>query len=268
MLGMIAIFPEIATKAARGDIENLAVTVRRYFGGRDTFAPSPDVAELVDNVGVLVQRVPFECNGALLARDERGAFEIIAVVREGTEAAAERFLLAHMLGHFLFDVQPLIAQGDWTVSGLREVVCPMRRYIRDPGVRNAEATVSVAERQKEARADDFAAALLMPKGMVQRACDKIGDRDRVAAFFGVPRACLDRRLSQLTRSTTPQVPIQTPVPSRDSSPQPASKRQSLNIFESRPDEPAKPDDASSLRKGVEKGMDRIRQIAKLLDKST
>lgn len=190
---MIAIFPEIAAKAASNDFENLAVLVRKYFGGSDTYAPCPDMAALVDNVGIKIQRVPFECEGALLARDERGTFEIIAIVREGTEAEAERFLLAHLLGHFLFDVQPLIARGDWTVSGLREVVCPERRYSNG----FSTADVSAAELKKEERADDFAAAILMPRGMIVRAMEKIGNAERVAGFFGVSRACLTRRLQQI-----------------------------------------------------------------------
>ena len=313
---MIAIFPEIAGRAATGDFENLAVLVRKYFGGRDTFAPSPDIADLVDNVGIKIQRVPFECNGALLARDERGAFEIIAIVREGTDAEAERFLLAHLLGHFMFDVQPLIARGDWTVSGFREVVCPMKRYSNG----YAATDVSAADIRKDELADDFAAALLMPKGMVVRAMEKIGSLERVAAFFGVPRSCLTRRLHQigvrenhsadfltaerqmgrsapaydsgtgyLSRDLDPldglarEVgPIASPTivppritirsagaskapkaPNASAPEQPVAKsRQSIPIFEEMPR--TKEESTGALQKGME----RIRQIAKLLDKNT
>jgi len=314
---MIAIFPEIATKAASNDVENLAVLVRKYFGGSDTYAPCPDVSALVENVGIKIQRVPFECEGALLARDERGTFEIIAIVREGTPLETERFLLAHLLGHFLFDVQPLIARGDWTVSGLREVVCPERRYSNGFSL----AEVSAAELKKEERSDDFAAAILMPKGMIMRAMEKIGNIGRVAVFFGVPQACLTRRLQQLgvtesgagdflsaerqlaAAESGPLVaprqaatahlsrdidpldglaravgPIAAPtvIPPRvtlrpastsgnnDFSASQTPKRalqKSISVFEERPGGP------ESNSGTIKKGMDRIRQIARLLDKS-
>jgi len=196
---MIAIFPEIAGRAAAGDSESLAILVRRYFGGAETESPKPDIRQLLSNVGIRIETMPMEGCGALLAKDDRGSFEIVAIVQAGCEKISERFMLAHMLGHFLFDIQPRIARSDWTVSGFQEAGCPLRRYSN--GFMATE--LSAADLRVEERADDFAAALLLPRGMVKRAIERLTDHDSVAAFFGVTTACLVRRLAQLQQSDAP-----------------------------------------------------------------
>jgi hypothetical protein len=190
---MIAIFPELVTAARAADVERLAVLVRRYFGGTDTFRPQPDVERLVRTAGIRIERLPTGGRGALLAKDERGRFAIVAVVEPGLDAAATRFLLAHLLGHFLLDVQPLIAQGDWQVSGYREPQCPLRRY----GAGEPPAPAQALDARREARADAFAAALLMPLGMVKKAYERLREPDKLAQFFGVTPAVAWRRLEAL-----------------------------------------------------------------------
>ena len=106
---MIAIFPEIAACSASGDLERLGILVRNYFGGDQKFSPSLNMTEVLKSVGIEVQRLPLDSRAALLAKDEKGVFEIIAVLSEGLSPDEERFMLAHMLGHFLLNVQPLIA---------------------------------------------------------------------------------------------------------------------------------------------------------------
>ena len=191
---MIAIFPEIAASAATGDVESLAILVRRYFGGTQTFAPKPQVDALIQRFGLTLKRTALPMHGALLAKDERGAFTIVMVVQERSDALAERFLLAHLLGHYLLDVQPLIARGDWQVSGYQESIHPLDRY----GSASALAHDDPRGAKVEARADQFAAALLLPRGMLRKALGKLQDPAKVAAFFGVTAACLARRLQELS----------------------------------------------------------------------
>lgn len=198
---MIAIFPEIAAAAAGGDPEKLAILVRQYFGDQEVFAPRPDVVMILRNVGLAVENLPIDGHGALLAKDEQGRFTIVAVVGGIAYAAGDasvRFLLAHMLGHYLLDVQPLIARGDWQVSGYRETACPARRY--GAFAELADSPTSLAQ-ARELKADQFAAALLMPVGMLRRAMQKLRDDERVAQFFGVTRACVARRASDVGLST-------------------------------------------------------------------
>jgi len=188
---MIAIFPEIAAAAAAGDVERLAILVRRYFGGQETFAPKPGVVPLLMSAGLEVRRLAMDTLGALVAKDERGAFSITAIVSERLDIEDSRFLLAHMLGHYLLDVQPLIARGDWQMSGYRETVCPLKRYVQGGD------WVTGFDAKREARADAFAATLLLPAAMVRRAAAKLADPDQLGAFFGVSRPCMLRRLEDL-----------------------------------------------------------------------
>lgn len=190
---MIAIFPEIAAAAAAGDVDRLAILVRRYFCDRETFAPKPDVGRLMINAGMEVKSLPMDTLAALLAKDERGTFRITAVISDRmNDDAQKRFLLAHMLGHYLLEVQPVIARGDWQVSGFREAQCPAKRYSQGSPV-----GMNALEARRETLADDFAAALLLPRGMVRRAIEQIKDPERTAAFFGVGLAVLARRLTDI-----------------------------------------------------------------------
>lgn len=190
---MIAIFPEIAALALAQDVERLAILVRRYFGGTGIYAPRLDVEALLATFGLKIRRLPEIQHGALLAKDQRGTFEIIALVKTATDQVLERFLLAHLLGHYLLDVQPMIARGEWQVSGFGETICPLQRYVAG----GLDFGASATHQARETRADQFAAALLLPRGMLKRALEKIVDPGQAADFFGVSRACLERRKQDL-----------------------------------------------------------------------
>lgn len=189
---MIAIFPEIVAASAQRDIERLSVLARRYFGGGGTFSPRPDVKALLVNAGVGVETLPLDTPGALVAKDERGRFQIVAIISERRDEGEARFLLAHMLGHVLLDIMPLIARGDWQMSGYRETLSPMSRYVQG----GLDQSGSPEQRREDA-ADRFAAALLMPLGMVRRAQESLKDLERTAQFFGVPTPLLERRLQDI-----------------------------------------------------------------------
>lgn len=190
---MIAIFPELVQAARTLDVEKLAVLVRKYFGDSDTFRPAPDVERLVRAVGIRIERINTESRGALLAKDQNGRFAIVALIDPSLDDAASRFLLAHQLGHFLLDIQALIAQGDWQISGYRELQCPQRRYAAGEPPAPAEAI----DLRREERADAFAAALLMPAGMVKRAYTRLKTLEKVATLFRVTPAVAKRRFQAL-----------------------------------------------------------------------
>jgi hypothetical protein len=301
---MIAIFPEIASRAAAGDVDGLGILIRRYFGGAEPSAPRIDVRSVISSVGIKVESMALPSLAALLAKDDKGSFEIVALLKQGLDPVSERFMLAHMLGHFLFDIQPQIARGEWTLSGFQEFSCPLKRY--SVGFNAAE--LSVADLKVEERADNFAAALLLPRGMVRRAMERLGDPEQVAAFFGVTRACLTRRLDQMTSTDTPvnflaaedrSVTTRPPVSggagrelseSLVAPPVPSSVRRGAIDQNPRAQSTtaADPRDARSMGatpkgarsgpaknsgkgpgKGLGKdGMERIREIARLLDKNS
>ena len=189
---MIAIFPELVTCAAAADHERLAVLVRLYFGGEATFAPVLETEQLLIGAGIEVQRLPLDYEGALLAKDERGAFRIVAVVRHDLPKTEERFLFAHLLGHYLFDIQPMVARGELHVRGFRESLSPLQRYCS-----TNNQVAGDREADLDARADLFASCLILPNALVKRAYAKMGAVAPTAQFFGVTLPCLQQRLGAI-----------------------------------------------------------------------
>jgi Zn-dependent peptidase ImmA (M78 family) len=196
---MIAIFPKIAGCAASGDIERLAVLVRDYYAGDEKFAPQLDLAGLTQRAGIVLSSQQIDGMGAILVTDQRGTFQVHVVLHQDLVQKEERdFLLAHLLGHFFIDLQPLIARGDTKINGIKEFQSPLERFAR--GGTKAE--------RADASADQFAAALLLPRGMLKRAHEKIQDLTRIAGFFGTTPEVIRRRLAQLG---TPMESTQEPA---------------------------------------------------------
>jgi Zn-dependent peptidase ImmA (M78 family) len=191
---MIAIFPEIISTAKNRDIELLAVQVRRYFAGEQVHHPRIDPEAILAAVGIKVQSMAIEDDAVLCVRDKAGSFDVVAIINlNWGQPTQHRFLLAHLLGHFLLHVQPLIAEGAWRTSGLRETISPMHRY---SGALACVVNDKNYERM-EREADDFAAALLLPVGLVKRAAEKIAELNRLAAFFGVEQSVMRRRMDDI-----------------------------------------------------------------------
>ncbi len=187
---MIAIFPEIMSATDSGDVEKLAILARKYFAGKDRFRPAPNLNALAESAGISIERVPLEVHGILAAKDVRGTVTVAAFVNKNLGGDEERFLLAHMLGHFFFEIIPMVARSEWNASGFRESFSPLKRFAQNISY-DQNRSVELA---KELLADRFAGALLMPVAMVIKASEKIKDQAKLATFFGVSRACLQRRL--------------------------------------------------------------------------
>lgn len=112
----------------------------------------------------------------LVSRTEAGP---VIVYRRGLPTCEQRFVIAHAIGHLVFDV--------------------------DGGCRVG----SVGDADREARADRFAAELLVPLEQLLRMAtmndpeDSVDDDlwqdmiDELAADFGVPRWVIDKRLRSL-----------------------------------------------------------------------
>jgi Zn-dependent peptidase ImmA (M78 family) len=190
---MIAIFPELSACAKAGHIEKLAILARSYFGRETSTKPKADLKTIFDSSGIQLQSMKMDAYGAVAVNDEKGRFRILAVYKETLEECEERFVLAHMLGHILLDIQPSIAEGQVGKLGYKEECSPLKRY--SEGLE--PVGVSSHQQAKEEMADHFAAALLMPEGMLRRAADKITQIEILAQFFGVSIAALERRLINL-----------------------------------------------------------------------
>lgn len=235
---MIAIFPQIAACAGQRDVEKLAALVRTQFGFT---APNLDIGALMQSIGIESESLELDCFGTLLVRDEKGKFSVIALIPVGNREQVSRFRLAHLLGHFFFDVQGKIIDGHYSGHGFREVQCPYSRYIA--GVSgNLGETMSSDEIASENLADEFAAAILLPEALVTAAVSKGADVAALSTFFGCSPELVERRLVGLGL-----------VQGRA-----LSKNSSID---------ATPKQHKAGAKGLRNGMSRIREIASQLDKS-
>ena len=189
---MIAIFPEIVACVQENDIERLAMLVRRYYGGNSPYKPALDWHDVLDNAGIQVEARAMEERAILCVKDERGSVKVVAFLNNNVESQRDQnFLMAHLLGHFILHVQAKLVNAEWRTSGLKESMSPMLRYAK------GEQRGLPLSASNELEADEFAAAILMPKAMIQRAQDKISDFSRLAQFFDVESMVLARRLEDL-----------------------------------------------------------------------
>ncbi len=189
---MIAIFPKLAECAMTGNIERLACLVREHYGEEQTFKPRLNISALCKRVGIAVNAMPMDARGALMVRDEKGQFSAVVAINENLAPAEFAFTVAHLLGHYFLHVQLRVVKGDWAGHGFKEIIDPMQRFAQE-----SDAAQKDEERQTDEEADAFAAALLMPMGMVKRAWSRLQDKEKLAQFFGVPVLVLQRRLETL-----------------------------------------------------------------------
>ena len=246
---MIAIFPEIVHLAITRDFEALSVAVRRYFAVGKPAQLKLDVEALVQDFGIPLRRESIDCPALIAGEDDRGRFEFHMVISQGLNPLEARFAAAHLLGHFLVDIQPLLARGEFERSGLKEDVSPLLRYLSRMGGSD-----------REVAADHFAASLILPPAMVLRAFEKLKEPRLVADMFGVSSALVIRRLEDLERLARPPMPssslednLASPHVNYKKIVEPYQKERTPPSTQANPETP--------------RGMDRIRNLARKIDKS-
>jgi hypothetical protein len=190
---MIAIFPELALAASSGNAEELAVLVRRYFGGDEARSANPDISKMLAAAGIALVRAPIDVFAAVAVEDNNGRFRIVVAVNDRLDKVEERFALGHCMGHIFFEIQPKIAAGQVGKIGFKEDISPMHRYSSSPLDRNLTGEAG----KREALADEFSGALLLPQGMVFRAVETLRNHAATAKFFGVNPELLEARLRRL-----------------------------------------------------------------------
>ncbi len=193
---MIAIFPEVASASFAKQYDKLGILVRQYFGGESQASPQISLTQIIESCGLSLARGVLRKSGAgaILARDKAGRVDV-SVILPGAILAPEeeRFLLAHLLGHWFVHIQPSIARGEWQTSGYNEDLLPSSYF-------EGRLFSEVCESRTmaiESEANLFALSLLLPKSMIIRAFEKLGNLERVAKFFQTPIHAVEVRLVQL-----------------------------------------------------------------------
>ncbi len=298
---MIAIFPEIAVAAEKRDYDQLAILTRKYFCKDASTKPALDIHNLIKNFGIPVTKLSLREKGMIAVRDERGQILCSIAISDGLTLHEENFLLAHMLGHFLLHIQPRIARAEWSSSGFREEILPSDRYTHVQHSAGHDQALRIAEIE----ADRFAAALLMPTGMFKRAMEKLDESvAKVAMIFGVNQSVVEARRDEfdVIQSVVREVDVQRALGAESEANQikksekrllqkPANKDDTLHMVREEHHKPAPTPkamakqsytsqgsvDASASQESTEqlgmsklttgRGMERLREIARMLDKS-
>ncbi len=217
---MFAIFPEILQLVQKGDLETLACSVRKYFGARTTYSPRLDVEGLLTQMGIRVEREKGPGIGRVRAFDAKGQYSVVLSLNVSIQDVREKnFTLAHLLGYFLFAIQPSMARADLS-SELYQLEGDLYEF--------SAATGGQKQQRKSARlqeADLFALALLLPQGMVKKAHQRFNGVDGpTAAFFNVSPLVMKQRLQQLgmgpKRVQNPPPKTPRAAPARSERPQP------------------------------------------------
>lgn len=206
---MIALFPEIVKCARAKDIEKLAILVRLYFGRNEAKKPTINLRSLLSNFGIGIIDANLAYYGALLVVDEGGRFTSQVLLGRKLPIKEENFMLAHLLGHYLLDLQPKIASFDIESSGYREDESPIERYER-----NSYVHLTDAESEQEKIADQFAAEILLPRAMFSKAKEALVDSKKISTFFSTSEKCVERRCLDLT-SVNPTMSIAKQVRSNN-----------------------------------------------------
>lgn len=181
---MFAIFPEILNQTSAGDLEAVTCLVRKYFGDGQVFTPNLRVSELCANAEIKVRPDARNIAARMEAWDANGQFRIEISVHPDIKNQRElNYILALMLGHVFLDLQPKMAKGELQRSIFEKRNSPLRELLLSPN--------SASE------ADLFASSLLLPKAMVKKAMAALKTKNDVAAFFNVDLPLLEFRLSKL-----------------------------------------------------------------------
>jgi Zn-dependent peptidase ImmA (M78 family) len=193
---MIAIFPEVASASFAKQYDKLGILVRQYFGGELQASPQISMVQVIESCGLSLARGVLRKSGAgaILARDKAGRVDV-SVILPGASLPIEeeRFLLAHLLGHWFVHIQPSIARGEWQTSGYNEDSLPSTYFEGRLFSEVCESKALVLESE----ANLFAISLLLPKSMIVRAFEKLGSIERIARFFQTPVQAVEVRLQQL-----------------------------------------------------------------------
>jgi Zn-dependent peptidase ImmA (M78 family) len=264
---MLALFPEILHTVTSGDLETLACLVRKYFADKHIYSPRLRVEPLLINAGLELSRDDIGDAARLFAADHRGAWHASVIVSPSLRDPGElNFTLAHLFGHFLCEIQPLMARGELKTQEVRELSGALGRFLKRP--------LSAPE---EMQADAFASALLMPRGMVKKAYATLGTVTDTAAFFNVRPELMEQRLAQLQLVLTKTEHAPAPAPDAPAKPAPKPQQNSLAKAQKsvaashyrREEESAATTKApaSAPAPKSSEGLSRLRAIARKIDKS-
>lgn len=173
-------------------LETVEARAERILAEYGLHSPPISVERVAARLGIQVERTMFgdDVSGVLVIEDGRGVIGVNA----SHAPARQRFTIAHEIGHYVLhrDELPVFIDKQ------------LRQYLAV--FRNGES--ATGEQHREREANGFAAALLMPAGLlrdeVARLRLDLEDEEAVGALatrFNVSRRAMDLRLLNVMRAS-------------------------------------------------------------------
>src|SRR5579862_468563 len=159
---MFTIFPELVRCAWANEEERLALLVHRYFGSGEPLRVRADYEATLAKAGIkLCYETNLDAYGALLVRDDKGDVNPVFCIRKDLEWVEQKFLIANLLGRFLFDYQVKIVSGASKTNLIKEMQSPYQRFLLSKRPKHSQFSMQLT--RLEWLADEFAGAFLLPK---------------------------------------------------------------------------------------------------------
>lgn len=268
---MLAIFPEIKKCVEKNDIEQLAFLNRKYFGGEHRYSPKLDVQQLAQSFGIVVIDSDSDYLATVAVKDVGGKPQIFVALDQSLPKIEQKFLLAHCVGYIQIKIQTQMSKRELGKLGYGIKLSPLERYIGKHGRRQGGYAYPHKEERDTLLADQFAASLLLPKGMFLKALNTLEDYIRVGHFFEVSTECVKKRFEQLTNSaeSIPAEKNEETLEIDSKIRNNAVKNERTNLEPKEPSGGKMRHATKARRPKTEKklGMSRIREIANRIDQS-
>lgn len=251
---MPVLFPEIIALTKNRDLERLTISIRRYFGEGGGLRPFLNMDNLLKQVDlpVVFQKEGF---GAIAMDDRKATLQSVMRINSNLSFLEERFLKAHLLGHYILHLQSLAAEGEQAVLGFADQMSPMERFAR------GDYDIRLLQEKKEQEADFFAAALLMPKAMFEHAFTSLGSASKTAHFFGVSDAVVVARKKIINLASTPEKSVVSLIK------QPSLKTQTSSLASEEIAKSTKQKTLFSKEQAKKLSLEKLRAIARRIDQT-
>jgi hypothetical protein len=194
---MTTIFPELVRCARANEEERLALLAHRYFGSGAPLSTRAEYESMLAKAGILLfYESDMDGYGAMLVRDERDPASPIFCIKKDLDWMEQKFLIANLLGRFLFDYQVKAISNASKVSDFKEAHSPYQRFLVSKRPRHSQMSMQVT--RLEWLADEFAGAFIVPKPWLRIFVEEVEkDPYRIAAHFSISIEFLHARIKHI-----------------------------------------------------------------------
>lgn len=192
---MFTIFPELVRSAWSYDEERLAILVHRYFGKGEPLKTRHDFEEMLTKAGIILcYDTSQDTHGCLLIPDDRYQYPVFCIKKD-LEWIEQKFLIANLLGHFLFDHQIKLVSGNPKMGMKKETQSPYKRFLECKRPRQSQMEYQMIRLQW--LSDEFAGSLLLPKQWLKKFVEHEKEPLLIAAHFSLPLEFLHARIRHI-----------------------------------------------------------------------